>query len=72
MAHSAGPSGTSRVAHTGPSGTWAIMDPDKDSRGSWGVIVGAAIAGITPAEASLEGNILIVTVPMLAPLEGQA
>ena len=35
------------------------MDPDKDSRGYWGVIVGAAIAGITPAEASLEGHVLI-------------
>ena len=33
--------------------------------------MGAAIAGITPAEASLEGHVLIGTVSLLAPLEGQ-
>ena len=47
------------------------MNPCKNLRGYWGVIVGAAISGITPSEASLEGHILIGTVQLLAPLGGQ-
>ena len=47
------------------------MDPCKNLEGSWGVIGGAAIGDITPAEASLEGHVLVGTVPLLALFEGQ-
>ena len=41
------------------------------TRGALGGDRGAAIAGITPTEASLEVNVLTGAVPLLAPLEGQ-
>ena len=45
--------------------------PRQELEGLLGVIVGAAIVGITPGEASLEGHVLIGAVPLLAPLKDQ-